>query len=81
MFLCLIVILLSSQIENYEEYGELLHLPLVNPVDKRKLYRHIPTPGWISKDGYQLLVDGQSEEFVAISSMGTLYATFSSSEL
>ena len=30
---------------------------------------------------YQLLVDGQSEEFLAIGSMGTLYATFSSSEL
>ena len=59
----------------------LLHLPLVNPLDRLKLYQHIPTPGWISKDGYQLLVDGQSEEFLAIGSMGTLYATFSSSEL
>ena len=32
----------------------LLHLPLVNPVDELKLYQHISTPGWISKDGYQL---------------------------
>ena len=59
----------------------LLHLPLVNPLDRLKLYQHIPTPGWISKDGYQLLIDGQSEEFLAIGSMGTLYATFSSTEL
>ena len=59
----------------------LLHLPLINPVDKLKLYKHIATPGWISQDGYQLLVDGQSEEYLAISSMGTLYATFSSSDL
>ena len=59
----------------------LLHLPLINPVDKLKLYQHIATPGWISPDGYQLLVDGQSEEYLAISSMGTLYATFSSSDL
>ena len=59
----------------------ILHLPLVNPLDRLKLYQHIPTPVWISKDGYQLLVDGQSELFLAIGSMGTLYATFSSTEL
>ena len=47
----------------------LLHLPLVNPVDKLNLYQHISTPGWISKDGYQLSVDGQNEEFLAIGSM------------
>ena len=50
-------------------------------IAKDKLYQHIPTPGRISKDGYQLLVDGQNEEFLAIGSMGTLYATFSSSKL
>ena len=59
----------------------LLHLPLVSQLNRLKLYQHIPTPGWISKDGYQLLVDGQSEEFLAIGSMGTLYDTFSSSEI
>lgn len=48
-----------------------LHLPLVNPVEKLKPYQHISTPGWISKDGYQLLVDGRNEEFMAIGSMGT----------
>ena len=53
----------------------------MNPLDRLKLYQHISTPGWISKDGYQLLVDGQNEEFLAIGSMGTLYATFSSAEL
>ena len=59
----------------------LLHLPLINPVDKLKLYPHIATPGWISNDVYQLLADGQNEEYLAISSMDTLYATFSSSDL
>ena len=53
----------------------LLHLPLMNPVDKLKLYQHISTPGWISKDGYQLLVDGQNEEFLAIGSMEISNAT------
>ena len=53
----------------------------MNPLDELKLYRHFSTPGWISKDGYQLLVDGQNEEFMAIGSMGTIYATFSSPEL
>ena len=53
----------------------------MNPLDRLKLYQHISTPGWISKDGYQLLVDGQNEECLAIGAMGTLYVTFSSSEL
>ena len=58
-----------------------LHLAFLNPLDNVKLNQHISTPGQILKDGYQLLVDGQNEEFLAIGSMRTLHATFSSSEL
>ena len=52
----------------------LVHLPLIDASNKLKLYQHISTPFHINKDGFQLTIDGDEQEFIAIGSMGTLYA-------
>ena len=52
----------------------LVHLPLIDASNKLKLYQHISTPFHINKYGFQLMIDGDEQEFIAIGAMGTLYA-------
>ena len=58
----------------YSNLKILVHLPLIDASNKLKLYQHISTPFRINKDGYQLMIDGDDLEFIAIGSMDTLYA-------
>lgn len=59
----------------------LVHLPSISQVDSYKLYQHIDTPVWISKDGYQLELVGHYLECLVIGPIETLDANFRSSDL
>ena len=57
----------------------LLHIPLISPSDRMQLYKFVPSPQHYIGKNYQIMIK-TDQDFLAINSDATLYATFSSLE-